>query len=196
MVKNQIQEERMRGYFLQATKEILRSEGLINISVRNVADRAGYSYATLYNYFKDVKDLVFECVMDFQDECRDFIQNEVKEMNLGLERIVKINLSYIKYFVQYPGIFELFYIEKTNQIGEQQPTIEMIDKFLPTLTEEDWKVVVVEKNMEETGVELLQEQIKFFIIGVLISYINRRYVADYREVMAMVERHLNYILEM
>lgn len=196
MDKKKIQEQRVKGYFIQATKEILSSEGLTAASVRNIADRAGYSYATLYNYFKDAKDLIFECIRDFQQECREFIMAEVKDVKPGYDRIVKINLAYIKYFVQYPGIFELFYIEKTNHMAEQQSTIEMIDKFFPSLTEEDWKVIVKEKNMEETGVELLQEQMKFFIIGVLILYINRRYIADYKEIMLMVEKHLNYMLDM
>ena len=55
----------MRGYFIQAAKEILKGEGLESMSVRNIADQAGYSYATLYNYFKDVKDLILECIKDF-----------------------------------------------------------------------------------------------------------------------------------
>ncbi|MBN2282192.1 MAG: TetR/AcrR family transcriptional regulator [Candidatus Marinimicrobia bacterium] len=196
MNNKQIQEQRMRTYFLQATREILRSEGLKNISVRNVADRAGYSYATLYNYFKDVKDLVFECVLDFQQECREFISDEVKNMKPGRERLVQINRAYFKYFVQYPGIFELFYIEKTTDLAHRQPTIEKIDTFLPSLMEEDWEVMIQEKVIEPEGAALLQEQIRFFIVGVLISYINRRYVADYPEVMAMVDQHLNYMLNM
>ena len=53
MEKKEIQEQRMRGYFIQATKEIIKGEGIKSVSVRNIADRAGYSYATLYNYFKD-----------------------------------------------------------------------------------------------------------------------------------------------
>ena len=62
MEKKQIQEQRIKSYFIQATKEILKGEGLKCISVRNIADKAGYSYATLYNYFKDVQDLIHEMV--------------------------------------------------------------------------------------------------------------------------------------
>ena len=36
---NDIQEQRMRDYFIQATKEILRGEGLKSLSVRNIAGR-------------------------------------------------------------------------------------------------------------------------------------------------------------
>ena len=72
MDKKEIQERRMKGYFIDATKELLKGEGLSAVSVRSVADKAGYSYATLYNYFKDLNDLIFECVRDFQTEWECF----------------------------------------------------------------------------------------------------------------------------
>ena len=54
MENKEIQEERVRSYFVQAANEILRGEGITNLSVRNVSEKAGYSYATLYNYFKNI----------------------------------------------------------------------------------------------------------------------------------------------
>jgi len=105
MGNKEIQEQRMKNYFIQATKEILKGEGLKCISVRNVADRAGYSYATLYNYFKDIKDLIFECVVDFQQECEEFVKAESKKSSAGKEKIKAVTTAYIKYFIQYPGIF-------------------------------------------------------------------------------------------
>jgi AcrR family transcriptional regulator len=110
MEKKEIQEERMKGYFIQAAKEIIKAEGIRAISVRNIADRAGYSYATLYNYFKDVKDLIFICITDFQEECRIFIYDEVKNFSNGKENIKAKVKAFVKYFVLYPGIFELFFI--------------------------------------------------------------------------------------
>jgi AcrR family transcriptional regulator len=196
MDRKKIQEARMKGYFLQATREILRSEGLKNISVRNIADKAGYSYATLYNYFKDVKDLVFECVKDFQQEAREFIDDQVKDADAGIDRIKAVHLAYFKYFVQYPGIFELFYMEKTTDLAHQQPTIAMIHNFVDTLTEKDWQMAVAQNKIEKEGAELLQEQIKFFIVGLLTSYINRRMDTEYTTIMAIAEKHLSYILDL
>ncbi|NCD10629.1 MAG: TetR/AcrR family transcriptional regulator, partial [Negativicutes bacterium] len=123
MTKNEIQEQRMRGYFIDATRTILKGEGLRAVSVRNVAEIAGYSYATLYNYFRDVKDLVFECVCDFQNECTRFVEEKVGEEAPGLRRIRAITIAYMKYFVEYPGIFELFFIEKPSEIANKQPTV-------------------------------------------------------------------------
>ena len=53
MDKKEIQRQRMMKYFIEAGKQIILEEGVKNVTVRKVADLAGYSYATLYNYFED-----------------------------------------------------------------------------------------------------------------------------------------------
>lgn len=103
MGNKEIQEQRMKGYFIEASKDILKGEGLKSISVRNIAERAGYSYATLYNYFSDVKDLIFECVVDFQEECESFIKAETKKSQPGLEKIKSCRKSLYEIFHTIPG---------------------------------------------------------------------------------------------
>ena len=118
MNKREVQSQRIRGYFIQATKDILRGEGLRGISVRNISDQAGYSYATLYNYFSDIKELIFICVKDFQEECKELVQQETMQMEQGIPRIKQTINGFIKYFIQYPGIFELFYLEGLSDLGK------------------------------------------------------------------------------
>ena len=110
MRNKEIQEERVRDYFIQAANEILRGEGISNLSVRNVAEKAGYSYATLYNYFKNIDELLSVCIFDFIEEGKEFILDETKNIPKGKDKLEAIIKSYIKFFIQYPGIFELFYI--------------------------------------------------------------------------------------
>lgn len=90
MNNKEIQEQRIRGYFIDATREMLKGEGIRSINVRAVADRAGYSYATLYNYFKDIKELVFICVKDFQEEAEAIINEKASaapEVRIRLKRL-------------------------------------------------------------------------------------------------------------
>src|SRR5512133_1434274 len=87
MKNKEIQEQRMRGYFIQAAKEILKGEGLRSLNVRHIADKAGYSYATLYNYFEDVNELTFLCVNDFYEECRRHAIAEAETRTVGKDRL-------------------------------------------------------------------------------------------------------------
>ncbi len=189
-----IQEERMKGYFVEATKKILKGEGLKTVNVRNIAEEAGYSYATLYNYFKDIKELVFECVKDFQFECEEIVQLETKNSRHGYSKIKNITVSFMKYFVQYPGIFELFYLEKTSDLGQKHPTIKMIYSFLDHLTAEEWNYCIENKICNKEEAELKKETLRNLTVGILLFYMNRHTPTDYKEFVELTLRQLNSVL--
>lgn len=194
MVNKEIQEQRMKGYFIEATKEILKGEGLKCVSVRNIADRAGYSYATLYNYFRDVKDLIFECVQDFQEECEAFVQTETKGNAVGLAKIEEIAIAYLKYFVQYPGIFELFYLEKTSDLGSKQSTSERITTFLDRLLEQDWNSCIRDGVFAGEQAPILKQTLNSVITGLMVLYLNRRHPKSYEEFIRSARAQVNHVL--
>ncbi len=194
MNKKEIQEQRMKGYFIQATKELLKGEGLKVVSVRNIADHAGYSYATLYNYFRDVKDLIFECVVDFQEECEASVNEAIKGTTRGEKRLKAIIKAYMKYFIQYPGIFELFFLEKMSEMSGKQSTSELIYSFLDRLCEEEWSIIIQKGNRTSDEVELLKEQIRYTVTGLLLLYLNRLHPDTYPEFTKITDRQLNHIL--
>ena len=195
MDRKEIQEQRMKGYFLQAAKEMIKGEGLKSISVRNVADRAGYSYATLYNYFKDLKDLVFLCVKDFQEECRRQVENTSKKAERGLPKIREIVKSYAKFYVQYPGIFELFFIERLNDLGGKQPVTEMIYSFLTRLCADEWAYCIAEDIVSAEDAEKLKKELNYSVHGLLLFYINRRQPPAYEQFTADLEKAIDGILD-
>ena len=49
--------KRIMSYFINATIELMEEEGIENLSIRKVADRAGYNSATLYHYFSNLDEL-------------------------------------------------------------------------------------------------------------------------------------------
>ncbi len=195
MVKNQIQEERMKRYFVDATKEILKGEGLKAVNVRAIAQKAGYSFATIYNYFTDAKDLVFECVKDFLDECRQSVESSTELLMPGEERIKAKTRLYVNYFVQYPGIFELFYIEKPNELQGRQSTIDLIHSFYFELCKADWDKMIEDELISEDEAERKSRLLNYTIIGLLLLYINRREPKSYTDFTSAVETNLHFIVD-
>jgi AcrR family transcriptional regulator len=195
MVHKEIKEQRVKGYFIQAAKEILKGEGLVCVSTRNVADRAGYSYATLYNYFRDIKDLVFECAKGFIDEVRDFVKNETAGFSAGRERIQAKIKAYLNYFIQYPGIFELFFLERVSSMGNNQKTVELIYTLLDTLCADDWNYCIEHGMVRADQIEILAGHIRFTAAGLLLFYINRRHPQAYDEFMSLAQAQIKEILE-
>lgn len=195
MDKKDIQEQRMRGYFIEAAKEIIRGEGFKAISVRNIAERAGYSYTTLYNYFKDIKDLIFVCVTDFQNECSAFIADQVKADLSGTEMIKSKAIAFSNYFIQYPGIFELFYVEKITDLSSHQSTTELIYSFLDRICEEDWSYCIEQKQFTQEEADDYKTELQFVITGLLLMYLNRRQPADYSEYTRLRDKQITNILK-
>ena len=195
MKNKQLQEDRMKGYFIQAAKEIIKSEGIKAISVRNIADRAGYSYTTLYNYFRDINDLVFECVNDFQTECLEFVQERTNSNTTGYEAIKSKAVAYVQYFLEYPGIFELFYLTSSGDLGYKQKTLDMIANSFSLICKPEWNYLLKNNTTLEPVIKNVRKQIEYTILGALLLYLNRQTPAQYNAFMQHIEEQIAYVLD-
>ncbi|MDR2773131.1 MAG: TetR/AcrR family transcriptional regulator [Tannerella sp.] len=194
MDRKQIQEQRMKSYFIQAAKDMLKGEGLKSLSVRSVADRAGYSFATLYNYFKDLNELIFVCVKDFQEECLEIVTGKTKKIPDGKEKIKATVMAYISYFLEYPGVFELFFLERMGNIGNKQATSELIYTFLDRLCEEQWIYCLKENMVDSEKVSIQKAQLRFAVMGMLLFYENRLQPESYPEFMKLANQQIDEII--
>ncbi|MBN2727769.1 MAG: TetR/AcrR family transcriptional regulator [Bacteroidales bacterium] len=196
MNNKEIQEERVRGYFLDATKNILKGEGLKGISVRSVAQEAGYSFATLYNYFKDINDLVFLCVKDFQQEISEFVDTQSGKARKPETKIAEKTLAYIKYFAEYPGIFELFYLTKAVDFNHKKESMEIITNSLDMICEKEWKAFDKGKGVTPKEIDHMRNLLRHTVIGMMLLYLNRRQPEDYLEFVKEAEKEINTILKL
>ncbi len=189
---NAIQEERMRGYFITAAKELIRGEGIAVVSARNVAERAGYSYATLYNYFKDIRDLIFNCVEGFMEECREFVMGQIPADISGEALLIAKSRSYFNFFVQYPGIFDLFYHEKVNQIATANSRFEKVSSFFDSLVESEWEVIKEQNGVKEETIAMAGSFLKPALHGLLLFYLNKRIADEYGVVIKRVDELVRF----
>ena len=194
MSNKEIQEQRMRGYFIQATKEMLKGEGMKSISVRGIAERAGYSFATIYNYFRDVNELVFHCVEDFYQECVEFVDSRVDKNLVGKEAIKAKSIEFANYFLDYPGIFDIFFLEKINTSQRPQATIDVIVNALDNICQDDWNYCIENNLVDDSDARILKTQLKNSIAGMLLFKLNRNYPADYQEFQQEMKQQLGIIL--
>ena len=193
MSASELQQQRMRTYFIDATKEILRGEGLKVASARNIAERAGYSYATLYNYFEDLTTLIFESVRDFQAEIEQLVTEQAEKPESGLDKIRAGVTAWVNYFVQYPGIFELFFLEQIGEVGHRSDIADTIyNSILPALNPGINQLLSEGKLTEEQAIEKI-DTIRFQITGLLLYYGNRKNPADYNGLLLQLNRQLDQL---
>jgi AcrR family transcriptional regulator len=192
MDRKKIQEQRMKEYFIQATKEILKGEGMKALSVRSIAEKAGYSFATLYNYFKDVKDLVFFCVKDFQKECEEHVKLKSGKTERGKKRIAAIVEAYMDYFVQYPGVFDLFFMERLAPVADSK-TGEAITRFLDELCEEEINYCIAKSILTKKEATQMLPGLRSASTGLLLLYLNRHSPPSYDDFLIQTKQQLDTI---
>lgn len=91
-----IKRDRVKNYFIEAALEIIKEEGLENLTTKKIGDKAGYSYATIYNYFENYNELICICMIKLADECTLYL----KERLTGNNILEKCN-SFIEIMVEF-----------------------------------------------------------------------------------------------
>ncbi len=117
--KQNLKNQRVRAYFVQAAKKIILEEGVENVSVRKVADAAGYTFSTIYNYYGNLNELLQEVKADM---IKDLVQHmaETRPSKVSdVEDIKKQNRLYVEYFIQNPNVFSFFYSYRLHPVQKE-----------------------------------------------------------------------------
>ncbi len=161
MDKKEIQRNRMMKYFIDATVHIMKEESIEQVTIRKVADIAGYNSATIYNYFQELSHLIFFAAMTFLKDYTDALSKLlVKEKN-AMEKYLMTWECFCKYSFADPKIYHAIF---SSNIGNQQeellknyytifPTdiIELPEEMLP---------MVLESNLAKRGRVILEKCVK------------------------------------
>ena len=191
MGKKEIQEKRKRGYFIEAAKKIIKEEGTEKLTVKKVADLAGFAPGTLYNYFSDLNALYAYCVADFWIECKTKVERAVKNIQDPKEKIVVSSNSYVNYFIDNQNVFKLIFLEDFKNIPEDirdkvynPEVVNLLGEYLKQLT-----------NKEEE-IEKLGNIVANYIHGILLFFIMDRADESKEEINKLLKGNIRYILEM
>ena len=127
--------KRMMAKFIISADEIMQKEGFDKITIRNVAQLAGYNSATLYNYFDDLDHLLFYMSMRYLAEYSLKIERVAEHYKDPLERYLGIWSFFIDQSFEKPKMFyEIFFSPKYRNLLD----VTMTDYY--KLFPEEWHV--------------------------------------------------------
>ncbi len=190
MSRKEIQEKRKRGYFIEAAKKIIREEGTQNLTVKKVADLAGFAPGTLYNYFSNLNALYAYCVEEFWNECKIQVERSVKNIEDPKEKIIVSSNAYANYFIDNQNVFKLIFLEDLKNVPEDikekvynPEVVKLLGEYLKQLTEG-------KKEIEKLG-----NIVANYIHGILLFFIMDRADETREEINNLLKDNINYILE-
>lgn len=109
--KTDVRQEQIKS----AVLDIIYTDGLKNLSTRNLADRIGMSEGTIFRHFKTKQDIILSIIRDVQT---DFIGNLRKIANAATgppERLDQLLCATVTYLTENRGITMLLFSEATQK---------------------------------------------------------------------------------
>lgn len=159
--RKEIQRERMWRYFLDAATDIIETEGIENVTIRKIADKAGYTSSTAYNYFKDLSHLKFFAAMRFT---KGYIEELPLYMEKGTNTVEKWLYSwecFCKHSFEQPEIYAGIFINNLGVVPE-----ELLESYYKVYKEEllglpeQIKSIIMEQSFSKRSVLYIQDAVK------------------------------------
>ncbi|MCD8213820.1 MAG: TetR/AcrR family transcriptional regulator [Campylobacter sp.] len=132
MSKNErakLKKSRMIKYFIDAANQIIAKDGIRAVNIRNTANLAGYSSATLYNYFDNLTHLVFLATFNQLEEYNKAVSTYISNCSNSIEVYMKVCKCFCDYSYEKPEIYELLFFAHND--GKFDNYIEEYYKLFP-----------------------------------------------------------------
>jgi len=107
MDRKEVKKERTKRYFLDAAKDIIRSEGISGLTTKKIGEKAAYSYASLYNYFENFNELVCLCLEEMAGECASWVRERLGG-DTPRERVLCFARLMIEANARNPNLYSIF----------------------------------------------------------------------------------------
>src|SRR5579859_1301953 len=96
-----------RNQITQATRDLIIEQGLQDISMSQIAQRAEVGMGTIYNYFERKEELVFSLFSEIKAAMSDFVLDAYDESQPVVVRFMHLLRRIAHYGIQHPREFRL-----------------------------------------------------------------------------------------
>lgn len=100
--------------FINTTQEMIDEDGLDNISVRKIAERAGFHNSTIYLYFKDLDQLIMLASMKYFQEYSYMLELQSQKDRTPAENFYAIWNLFFDTIMKKPQLFYHFFFGKRS----------------------------------------------------------------------------------
>ncbi|MCY0887022.1 MAG: TetR/AcrR family transcriptional regulator [Alicyclobacillaceae bacterium] len=109
MAHSESQKAQIRQLFIDATARIIEEEGIENVTIRKIADLAGFNSATIYNYFDELSHLVFFASMKFLKRYTDDLPHYMARAQDVLDEYLLIWECFCHHSFRQPQIYHAIF---------------------------------------------------------------------------------------
>ena len=186
----------MEGYFIEAGYDILKEKGVEDLTVRNIAKRAGYSYATIYNYFNNAEELMWSIGLKVLNDLAQILEeyyHDIKQNKKCSELLRLTYIKYIDYYLENENIYQFIFFEQLD-ITDFNSQVEKPEPMLFNLQQEIMQKCVDEDLITENKKKISGELLTNSINGLLSLYFSGKENLNKDDLYSKTKKYIDYIL--
>lgn len=148
--KRAIKVKRMLEYFIEATEKVIEEEGVENVTARKIADLAGFTSSTIYNYFEELNHLIFFGSLRFLDDYITELSHYIEKEEEPMEKYLSSWECFCKHSFNNPQIYNIIFI--SNLGSEPNELLKRYYKIYPNdllKLPEEVKMLVMENDLSK-----------------------------------------------
>ena len=191
MLDKSIKKARMESYFIEAAKIIIETEGIKNVSVRKVGEKAGYSYATIYNYFKDINTLLAFVSLDYLNDAYQHMLEKGKTKTDALEILIIRSKEYFQYMANKPDIFKMIFLNDYGNVPREISESAYVPNVAKLLRESLDKMEIRSCIKD---LDLLHGLITSSIHGKIMFFIGGRHNLSIDDMLMQIEKEIEVLI--
>ncbi|WP_077328744.1 TetR/AcrR family transcriptional regulator [Virgibacillus siamensis] len=208
--RKEIQRTRMWRYFIDAATEVIEEEGIDHVTIRKIADKAGFTSSTAYNYFKDLSHLKFFAAMRFTTGYIEELPIYMKKGTNTVEKWLYSWECFCKHSFDQPNIYSVIFMDNLGLVAEemlndyynvfQNDLIGLPEQIQSIITEHNFskrsasyiQSTVDEGYIKQQDIELIADTTLLLWKGMMSTVMNHRRMYTKEEA---INRTLYYVYE-
>ncbi|WP_080873713.1 TetR/AcrR family transcriptional regulator [Oceanobacillus timonensis] len=213
MSNKELQMQRMWQYFVDATTEIIEQKGIDNVTIREIATKAGYNSATIYNYFQEVSHLIFFAALKYLNKFIDELPEHMEKGDTSLDKYLLSWESFCKHSFEEPEIYNAIFLADLGENPEEllKHYYNVYQSDLYGEVTEDIKTILIDYNLSTRSRNALNQSVQEGILseekaavinertvliwqGMLITVLNNRRHLSADEATNKTMQHINEIV--
>lgn len=153
-----LKKRRMMTFFIDAADEIIKEEGISNVTIRKVANKAGFNSATIYNYFENLDHLIFFAALRHIKDYALALPNYLKGVDNSLDKFLTIWRCFCDYSFKDPEIYYAIFFANLDR--DLEDYVVQYYKLFPDelgIQPDDVSTMLLKHNIYDRGMTIVNE---------------------------------------
>ncbi len=183
---------------MDAVKTVLEQDGPEALSARTVGKVAGYSYATIYNYYRDFNHLLWHVSLEYRDDLAAYLKAQhdcLKEQFSAGDLLREMFTAHAAFFLERPNVYTFLFAHPIGEIPDDLRE-RMADTALRSILWEQLHELETGQEGSPDAIRTMADVLVTMVHGLLVLYFSGKRPMAAAELVAQVRANVAFVVEL